>query len=103
MNSKLLALKVCFSISLLLIVEVSQCQEPILKVDFSQISGIIKPLHGVNNGPLAVGINADLSIYHAEAGFPYTRLHDPRWPSPDVVDIPVIFPNSEADPDDSSN
>jgi len=74
-----------------------------ISIDFSSSNGKVKPLHGVNNGPLVLGVNADLNVYHSEAGFPYTRLHDPRWPSPDVVDIPVIFPDFDADPDDSSN
>ena len=101
--NKLQVLKVCFFISILFVIQVCQGQEPTIKVDFSKMSGAIKPLNGVNNGPLVLGVNADLSVYHAEAGFPFTRLHDPGWPSPDVVDIPVIFPNFEADPDDSNN
>lgn len=80
-----------------------QNQKTEISVDFSKTIGKIKSLHGVNNGPLVLGVNADLSIYHSEAGFPHTRLHDPRWPSPDVVDIPTIFPDFDADPGDSTN
>ncbi len=72
-------------------------------IDFSKIIGKIKPLNGVNNGPFVTGVNADLVSYHAEAGFPFTRLHDAHWPSPDVVDIPVIFPFFDSDPDDPKN
>jgi hypothetical protein len=74
-----------------------------ITVDFAKPAGKIKPLHGVNNGPLAVGENPDLSVYHAEAAFPHTRLHDCRWPAPDVVDVPCIFPIFDADPDDPKN
>jgi hypothetical protein len=69
-------------------------------VDFAKPAGKIRALHGVNNGPVIWGAVADLTKYHVEAGFPSTRLHDSHWPCPDVVDIPVVFPLFDADPDD---
>src|SRR4051812_38176742 len=61
-------------------------------VDFSRELGTIRPLHGVNNGPFNWGGRANVSVFHREAGIPWVRLHDVHWPSPDVVDIPCIFP-----------
>jgi len=40
----------------------------------------------------------DLSRFHREAAFPLTRLHDVHWPNADVVDLHVVFPNPDADP-----
>jgi xylan 1,4-beta-xylosidase len=72
-------------------------------VDFSRELGPIKPLHGVNNGPFNWGGRANVSVFHREAGIPWVRLHDVHWPSPDVVDIPCIFPLFQADPEDPGN
>jgi xylan 1,4-beta-xylosidase len=77
--------------------------EPDAVVDFATTIGRIKPLHGVNNGPVVRGENADLSGYHSDAGFPYTRLHDVHWPHPDAVDVSTIFPLFHADADDPQN
>lgn len=56
-------------------------------------------MHGVNGGPVAVGGTLDLSARWREAAFPLARLHDCRWPNPDVVDVHTIFPVPAADPD----
>ena len=69
-----------------------------LRVDFSKTNGVIRPLHGGNNGPLNYGELVDLTAYHRELGIPFTRLHDSGWPYPDIVDIHAIFPNFDADP-----
>ena len=61
---------------------ICQEQKSDITIDFSRIIGKVRPLNGVNNGPFVVGVNADLSSYHKEARFPYTRLHDCRWPNP---------------------
>ena len=74
-----------------------------IQVDFSRELGPIKPLHGVNNGPFNWGGRANVSVFHREAGIPWVRLHDVHWPSPDVVDIPCIFPLFHADADDPAN
>jgi hypothetical protein len=91
-----------------------------LTIDFAKPQGKIKPLHGVCNGPFVCGENrvygangeiegfmgyhpepvCKLEEYHAEAGFPYTRLHDVHWPCPDAVDVSTIFPLFQADSDD---
>lgn len=77
--------------------------ETALVIDLDKPLGHVKALHGVNHGPLANGENARLNSYHAEAGFPSTRLHDCHWPFPDVVDVSCIFPIFSADPEDSQN
>ena len=69
-----------------------------LVVDFSKPVGTIRPLHGVNNGPLEDGGLLDLSEFHRRLAIPFTRLHDVHWPNPDVVDMHVVFPNPAADP-----
>ena len=69
-----------------------------LTVDCSRSEGTVRPLHGVNSGPIHAGEPLDLSAYHRELGVPLTRLHDCHWPNPDVVDIHVLFPDFKADP-----
>ena len=44
------------------------------KIDFGKILGKMKPLHGVNNSPMA--LNRQVPGF-AEAGIPFCRLHDP--------------------------
>lgn len=70
-----------------------------LVIDASKPVGKIKPLHGVNGGPLNVGGTLDLSSRFREIGPPLCRLHDCHWPNPDVVDLHVVFPDPTADPE----
>lgn len=76
-----------------------------VKVDFARTSGRIKPLHGVNNGPKTRVFSIDMSKYFVEAGLPYSRLHDTEYPygSGHFVDIPCVFPEFDADPDDPAS
>ena len=74
-----------------------------IDVDFAKPAGRIRAIHGVCNGPVAYGENPDLAAWFKEAGFPTARLHDCRWPSPDVVDVSTIFPLFHLDPDDPRN
>jgi len=69
-----------------------------IHVDCSRTHGEIRPLHGVNCGPIQYGEMVDLSAYHKELGIPCTRLHDCHWPNPDVVDVHAVFPDFAADP-----
>jgi xylan 1,4-beta-xylosidase len=71
-----------------------------ITVDFAESIGVVKPLHGVNNGPITFGGLLDVSHYFRELGVPYVRIHDPNWPHPREVDIPQIFRQEEADADD---
>ena len=74
-----------------------------VKVDFSKAVGPVKPVNGVGQPPL-VGKLADYPMFHylKEAGIPYSRLHDVGgWLGGGLfVDIPVIFPNFDADEND---
>lgn len=76
-----------------------------MKIDFSKIVGRIKPLHGVNNGPKTLTFSRDMSKYFVEAGIPYSRLHDTEYPygGGHFVDIPCVFPNFDADPEDPAS
>jgi hypothetical protein len=69
-----------------------------VNVDFSVHTGSIRPLHGINKGPLAPGGMFDLIEEQKQLGIPFTRLHDCGWPNPYVVDHHVVFPNPAADP-----
>jgi len=69
-------------------------------VDLQRTVGGIKPLHGVNNGPVTYGSLVDVSDYYHKAGIPLVRLHDPNWPHPREVDVHIVFPDFECDPDD---
>jgi xylan 1,4-beta-xylosidase len=74
-----------------------------LTVDFSQTNGFIRPLHGVNLGPLCYRGMVDLSAYHRELGVPLTRLHDVVWVNSDAVDISTIFRDFRNDPAQPEN
>ena len=70
-----------------------------LRVDFGKASGVIRPLHGINKGPIAAGGLIDVTAPLRALNVPFARLHDCHWPNPDVVDIHAVFPNFEADPE----
>ena len=76
-----------------------------VRVDFSKTLGKIKPLHGVNNGCHTYDFVYNTSEYFKEAGFPYSRLHDPEYPygSGEFVDIHCVFRNFDADPEDPAS
>lgn len=67
-----------------------------LYADFSNTDGRIRPLHGVNQGPMTKVFTYDARPFFREAGFPFARLHDTEYPygSGEFVDIPCIFRNS---------
>lgn len=68
-------------------------------IDFSRPAGRIRPLHGVNLGPLCYRGMVDLSAYHRELGVPSTRLHDVVWANAEAVDIHTIFRDFRDDPE----
>ena len=72
--------------------------DAVLSADFSVHTGAIRPLHGINKGPLAPGGIFDVIKEQKELGIPFTRLHDCGWPNPYVVDHHAVFPNPDADP-----
>ncbi|WP_035615335.1 sialate O-acetylesterase [Haloferula sp. BvORR071] len=75
-----------------------RADDAVLSADFSVHTGAIRPLHGVNKGPLAPGGIIDVIKEQKELGIPFTRLHDCGWPNPYVIDHHVVFPNPDADP-----
>jgi len=76
---------------------------PQLAADFSDPTGDIRALHGVNMGPLSCSGFLDLSEYHRELGFPFTRTHDAIYALPGAIDVHCVFPLFDADPDDPAN
>ncbi|MCC6235488.1 MAG: hypothetical protein IT580_22820 [Verrucomicrobiales bacterium] len=73
-------------------------EEVPLSVDFSVRAGTVRPLHGINKGPLAPGGIFEVIQEQKALGIPFTRLHDCGWPNPYVVDIHAVFPHPQADP-----
>ena len=52
-----------------------------IKVNFAQESAArIRPLHGVNAGPMTKVFTYDARPLFREAGFPFARLHDIEYP-----------------------
>lgn len=74
-----------------------------VRVDFARGSGVVRPLHGINKGPLAAGGILDLTVPLRELSSPWTRLHDCQWAYPEVVDMHAIFRVPGADPDRSES
>jgi hypothetical protein len=72
-------------------------------VDLDKTAGVIKALHGVGNGPLHMCTMWDFSDYYRELAIPHVRLHDQDWPNSRVIDVPQIFKDEDADPDDPAN
>jgi len=77
--------------------------EKVITVDCLQSIGEIKPLHGINLGPLCYRGTIDLSKYHRELKIPYTRLHDVVYQSEDAVDISTIFRDFRNPADDPAS
>ena len=73
-----------------------------LQVDFSKVTGKIKPMHAVNNGPVAKNMEA-----FRDAGFPCCRNHDAsfaaQYGGAHAHDVLNIFPNFDADENDPAN
>jgi xylan 1,4-beta-xylosidase len=74
-------------------------QDVEIRVDAAKTLGKVQALHGVNGGPLAMSRILDLSDRFREFRPPLIRLHDCRWPNPDVIDMHVVFPDPKADPE----
>ncbi|MBE6607835.1 MAG: hypothetical protein E7633_04720 [Ruminococcaceae bacterium] len=70
-----------------------------INIDFKDITGKIKPVHGVGQPPFE-GIDFSMFKHLKNAGIPFSRLHDVggaygggRW-----VDVPNIFRDFDANP-----
>jgi xylan 1,4-beta-xylosidase len=69
-----------------------------LRVHCGKPAGSIRPLHGVNGGPLCDGETVDLSSDWRKLKVPIARMHDCDWPAGRVVDMYAVFPSLDADP-----
>ena len=75
-----------------------------IKIDFTKVTGKIKPMHAVNNGPAGSSVRKGNSTfdYFREAGIPYARNHDASfytgYGSEYTVDVHRIFTDFNADP-----
>jgi len=75
-----------------------------VEIDFTKPLGRpIRAVNGVNNGPCRVMGGGQPEF--ARAHIPYMRTHDTvgMWGGTHYVDVPNIFPNMDADPDDPKN
>ena len=79
-------------------------------VNFSKVTGKMKPMHSVNNGPV-YKFAADQRITNIEsyraAGIPFARTHDASfcatYGGEHIVDVNMIFTNFDADPTDPAS
>jgi hypothetical protein len=77
----------------------------ILKIDFNNITGKIKPMHAINNPPTVPGDWSGLYEKLKEAHIPYARLHDTggEFGGTHYVDIENIFTDFSADENDPAS
>ncbi len=75
-----------------------------VSVDFGKIIGKMKPMHGIGQPPMP-WLNEKFMHYVAEAGIPYSRLHDVGgWMGGGLyVDIPNLFRDFDADENDPNS
>ncbi|MBO5439814.1 MAG: hypothetical protein J6A53_04075 [Clostridia bacterium] len=77
-----------------------------INVNFNKVSGKIKPMHAVNNGPHVTRGDQKRGNqdYYRAARIPYARTHDAafhaQYGGEHTVDIQAIFPNFDADVND---
>ncbi len=69
-----------------------------IQVDFAKRNGKIRPLNGVNRGPVAAGGLVEVIDAHRALGLHSVRTHDSHWPNCEVIDIHAVFPDFNADP-----
>lgn len=76
-------------------------------VDFSKVTGKIKPMHAVNNSPFGNARGLGTMTAFKEAGFPYARNHDAahysEYGGSHAHDVLNIFPDFDADVNDPAN
>ena len=78
---------------------------PVLKVDFDERVGAVKPVNGVGQPPVLGYTGFGMFRYLKEAGIPYSRLHDVggAYGKNIFVDVPNLFRNFDADETDPAN
>ena len=77
-----------------------------ISVDFNNITGRIKPMHAVNNGPYGSRGSANGWIFQT-LGIPYARNHDAAFSAAyggeHAIDVVNIFRNFDADENDPAS
>ena len=74
-----------------------------VSADFNKIIGKIKPVHGFNNAARETNYGPLLESFAALKP-PFARLHDTGYHgNAHYVDIPCVFPDFSADPDDEKS
>ena len=83
-----------------------------VRVQFDEVVGKVKPMHAVNNGPTKpiekpTAMARSNFWQYKEAGIPYARNHDASFCSAyggeHTVDVHAIFPNFDADVNDPAS
>ena len=78
-----------------------------VKVNFQTVTGPVKPMHAVNNGPIAKEESSNNFEDFRELKIPLVRNHDASfcadYGGEHIVDVHVIFPNFDADPEDPAS
>ena len=92
--------------AVLMLLQSSEAIGAEIVVDIDNPTGPVKPVNGVGQPPM-LGGPKDFCMMHylAEAGIPYSRLHDVGGPfgGSRYVDIPNVFPDFDADENDAKN
>ena len=78
-----------------------------VKVNFQTVTGPVKPMHAVNNGPIAKEESFNNFEDFRELKIPLVRNHDASfcadYGGDHIVDVHMIFPNFDADPEDPAS
>ena len=76
-----------------------------ISVDFTKTVRVMKPVHAIGQPPIMGWSNDSLFHFLTEAGIPYSRLHDTggAFGAGRFVDIPNVFRDFDADPDDPAS
>jgi xylan 1,4-beta-xylosidase len=74
-----------------------------IEADFAQSAGQIRPLHGMNCGPISEGFTRNLSGYFRELKIPCVRIIAPNFPAMDCANLQEVFPDFKADPAGPAN
>jgi xylan 1,4-beta-xylosidase len=91
------------TISEISIAQKSTQTESIVNINMDKNIGIIRPLHGGNNGPVSALKVLDFSDFFKECKIPLVRLHDVTWSTTYAVDITTIFRDFRDDPSMADN
>ena len=74
-----------------------------IQIHPADIIGEVKPLEGVNLGPVDRYWTREYTMHDRQAKIPSVRVHDASLSVPDTVELHCIFPNLAADLDDPAN